>query len=93
MGHDFDIIGSYNCWYIGLVFSGCFSPAGNVRLSTNPKLLPEPPSSRSQDDSTTSSSMNEIGTKSSQDDESSPPVQRPGSSVVSPQSSAGKSSS
>ncbi|OIT02957.1 protein upstream of flc [Nicotiana attenuata] len=73
--------------------AGCFSPAGNVRLSTNPKLLPEPPSSRSQDDSSSSSSMNEKGTKNSQDDESSPPVQRPGSSAVSPQSSAGKSSS
>ncbi|XP_075093320.1 protein SOSEKI 3-like [Nicotiana tabacum] len=72
--------------------AGCFSPAGNVRLSTNPKLLPEPPSSRSQDDSSSSSSMNEKGTKNSQDDESSPPVQLPGSSAVSPQSSAGKSS-
>ncbi|XP_033512576.1 protein SOSEKI 3 isoform X1 [Nicotiana tomentosiformis] len=73
--------------------AGCFSPAGNVRLSTNPKLLPEPPSARSQDDSSSSSSMNEKGTKNSQDDESSPPVQCPGSSAVSPQSSAGKSSS
>ncbi|CAN4120394.1 unnamed protein product [Withania somnifera] len=73
--------------------AGCFSPAGNVRLS-NPKLLPEPQSSRSQDDTSSSSSMNEKGTKNSQDDESSPPVQRSGSSAVSPQSSsAGKSSS
>lgn len=38
--------------------------------------------------------MNEKGAKNSQDDESSPPVQRSGSSAVSPQSSsAGKSSS
>lgn len=73
--------------------AGCFSPAQNVRLS-NPKLLPEPQSSRSQDDTSSSSSMNEKGTKNSQDDESSPPVQRSGSSAVSPQSSsAGKSSS
>ncbi|PHU03795.1 hypothetical protein BC332_29046 [Capsicum chinense] len=73
--------------------AGCFSPAGNVRLS-NPKLLPEPQSSRSQDDASSSSSMNEKGAKNSQDDESSPPVQRSGSSAVSPQSSsAGKSSS
>lgn len=72
--------------------AGRFSPAGNVRLS-NPKLLPEPQSSRSQDDTSSSSSMNEKGTKNSQDDESSPPVQRSGSSSVSPQSSADKSSS
>ncbi|MCD7449100.1 hypothetical protein HAX54_049214 [Datura stramonium] len=72
--------------------AGRFSPAGNVRLS-NPKLLPEPESSRSQDDTSSSSSMNVKGTKNSQDDESSPPVQRSGSSAVSPQSSADKSSS
>ncbi|CAN4119419.1 unnamed protein product [Withania somnifera] len=72
---------------------GCFSPAGNVRFS-NPKLLPEPQSSRSQEDTSSSSSMNGKGTKNSQDDESSPPVQRSGSSAISPQSSsAGKSSS
>lgn len=72
--------------------AGRFSPAGNVRLS-NPKLLPEPQSSRSQDDTSSSSSMNEKGTKNSQDDESSPPVQRPGSSAVSPQSSSADKSS
>ena len=58
-----------------------------------PKALPEPPSSRSQDDSSSSSSMNERATKHSQDDELSPPVQRPGSSAVSPESSVGKNSS
>lgn len=59
----------------------------------NKKSLPEPPSSRSQDDSSSSSSMNERATKHSQDDELSPPLQHPGSSAVSPESSVGKNSS
>lgn len=72
--------------------SGQFSPAANVRLE-NQKSLPEPPSSRCQDDSSSSSSMIERATKHSQDDELSPPLQRPSSSVVSPESSVGKNSS
>ncbi|CAI9104966.1 OLC1v1003771C1 [Oldenlandia corymbosa var. corymbosa] len=72
--------------------SGGFSPAAAIRLP-NPKALPEPPSARSQDDSSSSSSMNDRATKHSQDDELSPPIQRPGSSAVSPESSVGKNSS
>ncbi|KAL3518443.1 hypothetical protein ACH5RR_021032 [Cinchona calisaya] len=72
--------------------SARFSPGTNLRLQ-NPKALPEPTSSRSQDDSSPSSSMNERITKHSQDDELSSPVQRPGSSAVSPESSIGKNSS
>ncbi|KAK2996091.1 hypothetical protein RJ640_015242 [Escallonia rubra] len=72
--------------------SGRFSPADVIR-SQNLKQAPEPTSSRSQDDSSSSASMNERETKHSQDDEHSPPVQRPGSSGVSPEARVGKHSS
>ncbi|XAR60031.1 hypothetical protein NMG60_11033256 [Bertholletia excelsa] len=71
--------------------SGRFSPAANIKLPDQ-KQLPEPASSRSNDDSSSSSSMNGRETKHSQDDELSPPVQRPGSSGVSPESRDGKGS-
>ncbi|WCJ41593.1 hypothetical protein M5689_022454 [Euphorbia peplus] len=58
----------------------------------NLKQLPEPASSRCQDDASSSSSMNGKETKSSQEDELSPPLQRPGSSDVSPESRDGKNS-
>ncbi|XP_065868109.1 protein SOSEKI 3 [Euphorbia lathyris] len=58
----------------------------------NLKQLPEPASLRCQDDASSSSSMNGKETKSSQEDELSPPLQRPGSSGVSPESRDGKNS-
>lgn len=69
-----------------------FSPVVNVKLQ-NLKQLPEPISSRSQDDSSSSSSLNGKDTKHSLEEELSPPVERPGSSAVSPESRAGKNSS
>ncbi|XP_059626896.1 protein SOSEKI 3 [Cornus florida] len=72
--------------------SGSFSPAGNLRLQKS-KQLTEPASSRSQDDSSSSLSMNESERKNSQDDELSSPVQRLGSSGVSPEARVGKDSS
>ncbi|KAJ0020936.1 hypothetical protein Pint_32053 [Pistacia integerrima] len=74
--------------------SGRLSPVGNTKIQNLKQLsLPEPASSRSQDDSSSSSSMNGKGIKHSQDDDLSPPVQRPGSSGVSPESTIGKNSS
>ncbi|CAK7332179.1 unnamed protein product [Dovyalis caffra] len=69
-----------------------FAPIGTIKMQ-NLKLLPEPASSRSQDDSSSSSSLNGKETKHSQEDEISPPLQRPGSSGVSPESTVGKNSS
>lgn len=69
-----------------------FSPIGNIKIQSL-KQLPEPISSRSHDDSSSSSSMNGKETKHSQEDELSPPIQRPGSSSVSPESRVGKNSS
>lgn len=57
------------------------------------KQLPEPTSSRSHDDSSSSSSLNGKEIKNSRDDELSPPVERAGSSGVSPESRVGKNSS
>ncbi|KAJ6765493.1 UPSTREAM OF FLC PROTEIN (DUF966) [Salix purpurea] len=68
-----------------------FSPVGIIKMQ-NLKLLPEPASSRSQDDSSSASSLNGKETKHSQEDEISPPLQHPGSSGVSPESTAGKNS-
>lgn len=69
------------------------SPVVNVKTQ-NLKQLPEPTSSRSHDDSSSSSSLNGKEIKNSRDDdELSPPVERPGSSGVSPESRAGKHSS
>ncbi|KAG8644676.1 hypothetical protein MANES_11G152200v8 [Manihot esculenta] len=68
-----------------------FAPVGTMKIQ-NLKQLPEPASSRCQDDSSSSSSMNRE-TKNSQDDDVSPPLQRPGSSGVSPESRDGKNSS
>ncbi|KDP43970.1 hypothetical protein JCGZ_05437 [Jatropha curcas] len=67
------------------------APVGTLKLQ-NLKQLPEPSSSRSQDDSSSSSSMNGKETKHPQEDELSPPLQRPGSSSVSPESRDGKNS-
>ncbi|KAK9279861.1 hypothetical protein L1049_013543 [Liquidambar formosana] len=69
-----------------------FSAVRNTKMQ-NPKQLPEPASSRSQDDSSSSSSMNGKEAKHSQEDELSPPLQRPGSSGVSPESQVGKNCS
>ncbi|GLU11887.1 hypothetical protein SLE2022_286060 [Rubroshorea leprosula] len=70
-----------------------FIHVGNLRLQ-NLKQLPElPSSSKIRDDSSSSSSINEKRTKDSQDDEVSPPLQRPGFSEVSSESSCGKNSS
>lgn len=90
--HWYDFAISEGCYMKNFLFPGRFSPASNIRLQ-NPKPLPEQPSSRSQDDSSSSSSLNERTTKHSQDDELSPPLQCPGSSAVSPESSVGKNSS
>ncbi|KAG5248280.1 protein UPSTREAM OF FLC [Salix suchowensis] len=68
-----------------------FSPVRIIKMQ-NLKLLPEPASSRSQDDSSSASSLNGKETKHSQEDEISPPLQHPGSSGVSPESTAGKNS-
>lgn len=69
-----------------------FSQISNVKLHSL-KRLPEPVSCRSNDESSSSSSMNEReGGRSSQEDELSP-TQQSGSSDVSPESRAGKSSS
>ncbi|KAH9700346.1 UPSTREAM OF FLC protein [Citrus sinensis] len=74
--------------------SGRFSPGVTTKIQSLRQLTaPEPASSRSPDDSSSSSSMNEKGTKHSQDDDLSPSVHHPGSSGVSPDSTAGKSSS
>lgn len=64
----------------------------NVKMQS-PKQLPEPTSSRSQDDSSSTSSLNGKETKNSQEEDLSPPVERPGSSGVSPESTVGKNSS
>lgn len=64
----------------------------NVKMQ-NLKQLPEPTSSRSQDDSSSPSSMNGKETKHSREEEQSPPIERLGSSGVSPESTVGKSSS
>ncbi|EEF38657.1 conserved hypothetical protein [Ricinus communis] len=69
-----------------------FGPVGTIKMQ-NLKQLPEPASSRCRDDSSSSSSMNGKETKHSQEDELSPPLQRPGSSGVSPESRDGKNSS
>ncbi|KAJ9178047.1 hypothetical protein P3X46_009965 [Hevea brasiliensis] len=69
-----------------------FAPVGTMKIQ-NLKQLPEPASSRCQDDSLSSSSMNGKETKNCQDDELSPPLQRSGSSGVSPESRNGKNSS
>lgn len=77
-----------------MICTGRFSPGLNCKIRSLKHLpLPEPASSRSQDDSSSSSSMNGKGNKHSQDDDLSPPVQCPGSSGVSPDSTVGKSSS
>lgn len=74
--------------------SGRFSPGVTTKIQSLRQLPPpESASSRSQDDSSSSSSMNGKGTKHSQDDDLSPSVHRPGSSGVSPDSTAGKSTS
>lgn len=74
--------------------SGRFSPGVTTKIQSLRQLpAPEPASSRSPDDSSSSSSMNEKGTKHSQDDDLSPSVHHLGSSGVSPDSTAGKSSS
>jgi hypothetical protein len=75
-----------------IFFTERFSPIANIKMQSL-KQLPEPASSRSNDDSSSSSSMNGKETKHSQEDELSPPVQRPGSSSVSPESRVGKNSS
>ncbi|KAB1226789.1 Protein UPSTREAM OF FLC [Morella rubra] len=68
-----------------------FSPAGNIKMQSL-KLVPEPSTSRSQDDSSSSSSMNGKDAKHPREDELSPPVQRPGSSSVSPECRVGNNS-
>lgn len=65
---------------------------GNIKIQ-NPKPLPETASSRSHDDSSSTSSMSGKETKNSQEDELSPPLQRPGSSGLSPGSRVAKDSS
>ncbi|KAJ8557646.1 hypothetical protein K7X08_003271 [Anisodus acutangulus] len=72
--------------------SGRSSPVGTDRL-TNPKVIPEPPSSRSQDDLSPPCSMNERYAKNSCDGEPSIPAENPGSSDVSSESFSGKCSS
>lgn len=72
--------------------SGRFSPVGNIKIQ-NPKPLPETASSRSHDDSSSTSSMNGKETKNSQEDDLSPPLQRPGSSGLSPGFRVAKDSS
>lgn len=69
-----------------------FSPVVSVKTQSL-KQLPEPTSSRSHDDSSSSSSLNGKEIKNSRDDELSPPVERAGSSGVSPESRVGKNSS
>ncbi|KAF7805648.1 protein UPSTREAM OF FLC-like isoform X1 [Senna tora] len=68
-----------------------FSPISNDKIQ-NLKQLPEPASSRSHDEASSSSSLNGKETRHSQEDELSP-GQHTGSSDVSPESRAGKSSS
>ncbi|KAM7278022.1 hypothetical protein ACFE04_005156 [Oxalis oulophora] len=63
-----------------------FNPATNVKLQKLKQLPEPPPSASSNDDSSPSSSMK----NHSQEDELSPPAQRPGSSSMSPESTAGK---
>lgn len=76
-----------------MLFLDRLSPVVNVKTQ-NLKQLPEPTSSRSHEDSSSSSSLNGKEIKNSRDDdELSPPVERPGSSGVSPESGAGKHSS
>ncbi|MCD7465920.1 hypothetical protein HAX54_002135 [Datura stramonium] len=72
--------------------SGRSSPAKKDRLS-NPKVLPEPPSSKSQDDPSPPCSMNERYTMNSCDGEPSLPADNPGSSDASIESFSGKISS
>ncbi|KAK4351457.1 hypothetical protein RND71_030770 [Anisodus tanguticus] len=80
-GNEYVLKGSEICEEVN---SGRSSPAENDRLS-NPKVLSEPPSSRSQDDPSPPSSTTERYAKNSSDGEPSLPAENPGSSDVSPE--------